>query len=402
MRIKPNSSQSSRIDFPLKFSTEASDNHVTLCGFECEVTASTTTSLDCTIPKIVTENVLAAYEDIATVEKLSGTWSADDASIVEAAFDVETSTYYSSSSSNCYIQLELNGGLAATLNEVRYFPQINTHAPDYAGTDIEGYAGSSWETIYTLDETTHDGFNSYRDESGEAYTRFRISGSQSNGGCAFAEVEFRGIYQSTSSDAISSIDCYATVEVNGESETTSAVSVNYQDSLTGSLDSISPKLGTALGGTTLNIYISGHLPGSAGDITVYIDETECTGVTIEDAGSDPKHISCTTGSAPPVDTRKSSLKSQLSIEYAGEGKVITNGIQYLYIDRWSDLSTWGNTVPPREGDSVSIPAGQSVLVDVSPNKLNAVIVEGALVFDDSASADIHFQAHYIFVRNGRL
>jgi len=43
------------------------------------------------------------------------------------------------------------------------------------------------------------------------------------------------------------------------------------------------------------------------------------------------------------------------------------------------------------------------LVDENPPKLNAVIVEGALIFDCSTTAsELHFEAHYIFVRNGRF
>jgi len=35
----------------------------------------------------------------------------------------------------------------------------------------------------------------------------------------------------------------------------------------------------------------------------------------------------------------------------------SSGITYLYIDRWSDPVTWGGEIPPREGDSVYVPAG---------------------------------------------
>jgi len=55
---------------------------------------------------------------------------------------------------------------------------------------------------------------------------------------------------------------------------------------------------------------------------------------------------------------------------------------YTYVDRWSDSSTWGGEAPPREGDSVYIPPGQNILMDVKTPKLYAVIIEKSrLIFD---------------------
>jgi hypothetical protein len=34
--------------------------------------------------------------------------------------------------------------------------------------------------------------------------------------------------------------------------------------------------------------------------------------------------------------------------------------RYLYIDLWSRRTTWGGNAPPREGDSVFIPEGNTV------------------------------------------
>lgn len=47
---------------------------------------------------------------------------------------------------------------------------------------------------------------------------------------------------------------------------------------------------------------------------------------------------------------------------------------------WSDPVSWGGDFPPFENESVHIPKGVSVLVDMDPPKLNAVIVEGSLIF----------------------
>lgn len=54
----------------------------------------------------------------------------------------------------------------------------------------------------------------------------------------------------------------------------------------------------------------------------------------------------------------------------------------------------------RLGESVVIPPGQNILLDVSPPKLQLIILEGTLQFEDAK--DIHLQASYIFVRGGHL
>lgn len=75
---------------------------------------------------------------------------------------------------------------------------------------------------------------------------------------------------------------------------------------------------------------------------------------------------------------------------------------YQYIDLWSRNSTWGNAAPPGAGDSVLIPAGQTVLLDVSPPLLELLIIEGALIFDDTSPEEVHLEASYIMVRGGKL
>ena len=58
---------------------------------------------------------------------------------------------------------------------------------------------------------------------------------------------------------------------------------------------------------------------------------------------------------------------------------------FRYLDRWSAPTTWQYQEPPLAGDTVWVPAGQSILVDVSPPVLNLVLVEGELVFDNKGA-----------------
>lgn len=82
---------------------------------------------------------------------------------------------------------------------------------------------------------------------------------------------------------------------------------------------------------------------------------------------------------------------------------------YWYIDAWSARTTWGGAAPPAGcGDysadrlcteSIVIPEGQVVLLDVSPPRFFLILVEGTLIFD---RRDLHLQAHYILLRGGTL
>ena len=50
-------------------------------------------------------------------------------------------------------------------------------------------------------------------------------------------------------------------------------------------------------------------------------------------------------------------------------------------ENWSDPATWGGAVPG-EGDTVTIPAGKTVVLDTSPPRLDGLQVDGTLRFKD--------------------
>jgi cell surface hyaluronidase len=63
--------------------------------------------------------------------------------------------------------------------------------------------------------------------------------------------------------------------------------------------------------------------------------------------------------------------------------------------RWSDPGTWPGGSVPAEGAAVTIPQGQTVLLDVSPPPLASLTVEGALTFDDQ---DLSLTSGWILVK----
>lgn len=86
----------------------------------------------------------------------------------------------------------------------------------------------------------------------------------------------------------------------------------------------------------------------------------------------------------------------------GRGLALVNDakkVYFSYLDKWSSLTTWANNEPPALGDTVIVPVGQAILVDVSPPELFLVLIQGELVFDRK---NLNFDASYIVVMGGRL
>ena len=91
----------------------------------------------------------------------------------------------------------------------------------------------------------------------------------------------------------------------------------------------------------------------------------------------------------------------------GAGNFALQGQTYRYCSLWSEDSTWGDLLPPIDGESVAVPNGLCLLVDIKNSpKLRLVQVDGgALIFpsyDDDPSYEVTFDARYIMINNGTL
>lgn len=111
-------------------------------------------------------------------------------------------------------------------------------------------------------------------------------------------------------------------------------------------------------------------------------------------------ITCTTANKPYVADTPS-----LTINQPGFGNVATAGLVYRYVSLYSNPITWGGDAPPGEGESISIPKGQHLLIDIDTSpKLNAIIVEGSLIFAPNADPlhQRNFDARYIMIQGGYM
>ena len=78
---------------------------------------------------------------------------------------------------------------------------------------------------------------------------------------------------------------------------------------------------------------------------------------------------------------------------------------FRYVSLWSSDTTWGGEFAPMEGESVYVPLGLNLYVDIDRSPiLNAVIVEGSIIFapETDPNHERFFDAKYIFVSGGLM
>ncbi len=99
----------------------------------------------------------------------------------------------------------------------------------------------------------------------------------------------------------------------------------------------------------------------------------------------------------------------VTVEGFGSSLPSTNNT-FWYIDTWSARTTWGGMPPPTGcgtwhddklcKDSVVIPSGQVVLLDISLPRFYLILIQGTLIFEDTR--DLEMSASYILVHQGTL
>ena len=103
-------------------------------------------------------------------------------------------------------------------------------------------------------------------------------------------------------------------------------------------------------------------------------------------------------------------KKYVTVSSAGHGASLgSDNATFWYVDTWSSRTTWGGKAPPTGcgswehdldcTDTVVIPKGQVVLLDVSLPRFYLILIEGSLIFDRK---DLSLSASYILLRGGTL
>jgi len=272
---------------------------------------------------------------------LEVTWTGTGADMTSLNDGVNTKDSIDSTASGCYAEVTARAGFVYIIDEVKIFlNNLNNKAPYTADNlKIQGSndAGSTFTDLYSYDETIHEGWNSvdWR-ASPEVYSTIRFQGAAS-GSCRLGEVRLIGVH--VLDDMNTSATCTAELTIEGTVNVLTAVT--YSDAGTPSLNEgsgVMPRYGSVLGGETVTF--TGQ--GFTATATVSIDGRPCTVVT-----QSATEITCTTANKPYVPGEPT-----LMINIGGAGAVATRGQVYRYVSRWSDQETWGNDIPPLEGEAV--------------------------------------------------
>jgi hypothetical protein len=363
---------------------------VRVCGQECVPTFASYGLYNCSLPALRTVESVKYFDKLNItrdlVEILTGTIFSTSSSSQNRAFDGNYGTWTANSGANCYIGVQLPKGILARPFRMRYYPTLQ-YSNKVHGVVFEGSAnGGLTYDVLGYGTTAHEGWN-FVDPSGnyslQWYSRFRYRATGSNY-CYLAEIQFLGVSASASSTCEVSVAIADVTRVIGN--------VSYNDlSYTPLLTSIQPTDGTALGGTLLSINGSNFLSTSINEPPeVYISGVPCNVQSWTSV-----KITCITGPRSVEDV----LPTSLNIFIPGRGYSISSDTtQFMYIDRWSDLTSWKNQEPPVDGDIVWVPEGQVIMLDQNTPVLSSLLIEGSLYFD--VNKDITLDAVYIFVKGG--
>eukprot|EP00798_Chlamydomonas_sp_ICE-L_P010964 gene10964-17075_t len=164
-----------------------------------------------------------------------------------------------------------------------------------------------------------------------------------------------------SGTATTTMPVVVTPSLGATPQANESMTFTYDEGVTPQAAFIHPLRGSTAGGTNVTITGIGFLSAAAASSVVplvHIGGSPCTSVKVINDTT----VTCVT-SAPVLFE---------GVGYASMGM----GVVYEYMNVWSSTTTWGGRQPPVEGDLVFIPEGISVMLDISPPQMTALILEG--------------------------
>jgi hypothetical protein len=380
---------------------------VMVCGQVCAIQTLSMTELTYRIPPLLTALAIEKLAPSEAVRRWSGTTTGNAAIpiIYARAFDQDLTLQVDIQNANCSLGVDYGINARLRPTRFRFHPIFKRVEYVMGGRFQSSNDGLTFTTISTIEGNVHDGWNYIDIAKINAARYIRYVGP---GRCSVAELEFIGLLEDVAdaTDTASSIDkCDVLVTVttrstnlvNGNTRTSSQLlkpaTIAYDWLSTPTVSAISANNGTALGGTLVTISGTHFV---ADRMSVNFNRVECI-VQSVDVASSPNTLVCLTG------VRDAVRSLSVVVRSAGQGMALRTspGLLFRYLDKWSWRSTWGGTDPPVEGDTVVIPEGQRVLLDVSPPRLFLMLVQGTLVFS-RAVEHIFLNASYILVQGGNL
>ena len=389
---------------------------LTVCGLPAELRSSSNSVLVYRAPPFLVPLSNKVYSITSGSTKLNGTFFASsNPTKIPLVFDGNYSTAYTQTGSGeCYLGVDFGAGLRGQLHYIKYFPQQGQNPSLLSGTVLESCDtncedSTNWSLLQQNGEmvaipvSVNSGYNTIMFDDSDTlnlpyHRQYRLRSP--TGYCRYAELEFYGVLMI---DKPVNLDltlnsCDGVLSYLNQATTLPSL-ITYQATATPIVTSTTPTYGTSAGGTVVTISGSGFpaSPVSINDVQVTIDGNACTLSSLSSITA--SSITCTTSYAGSRELRPFVLQSKIRVYVASSGYAAgAAAVSFMYVESWSDIDTWGGDSKPRFGDTLIIPKGLALLIDESPEELNAVIIEGgALIFADQ---DIEFKAHYITIIGG--
>jgi len=281
------------------------------------------------------------------------------------------------------------------LSQVKYFMgEIEDKSIIVDVLTFQGSAdNSTWYDLFKADDNVHEGWNYHKWETSSDYPTYRFYRffSNNNKGCLVGEIKMAGV--ETVANTGSSYSCPVAVEMNDEVVNTVSEQVLYMGSKTPLLTAVNPRYGTVTGGTSVT-FTGTNFDTDTTKYQIVIDKRNCT-VTAATTTS----VTCTTDHRPGL------ISPSLEIYIDGYGLVSNDGNLFRYVSMWSDDTTWGGEFAPMHMESIYVPEGLNLYIDVDKTpELNLVMVEGSLIFAPEADPnhERYFDARYIFLHKGYM
>lgn len=275
------------------------------------------------------------------------------------------------SSANCFAGIQFATGYVGIVNEISFFLDefeadiVIDHLLIQASSDN---FVSSVETLATVSEEVHEGWNYYDLTEGGTkdpakYRYYRLSSDVFKGCNSIGEIHYIGyeVIDDEQDTYTCDIDfVYFTTDAEGvvtETVEKQSQQVTYSVAATPVVTSISPRYGDVAGGTQITFTGKNFDVDSASliDYLVFLDAVPCVVSSVT-----ATEIVCTSG--PRIGEWKQD--PSILILLKGKESVAMQGNAYRYCALWSKESTWGNLYPPIDGESVTVPKGLCLLVDI--------------------------------------
>ena len=193
------------------------------------------------------------------------------------AFDESVFTRVDTSDRNCVLGMQFKEGYVGSISQAKYFINYITNRDQYENNlAFEGSQdGETYTEIFKVDAAVHEGWNYVDFEEGSypQYRFYRMRGlGGTNGPCRLHEITLTGTEVILSDTE--EFECTPQLVLDGVADPIALSPVMFKGTNTPTLESISPRFGTRLGGETITFTGTGF-SNSKTSVTVTLDGIDC-------------------------------------------------------------------------------------------------------------------------------